>query len=91
MANQFAEQFKTAMPKVNVNRNGYEIRAEVLDMAKQFTEFEYSAKVHGFEVSSRRDGKDLVTNVAMPDVPGVDKVLETAEKFYNFVNNTYNK
>jgi len=80
---------KEAMPKVSFNKNGYEIRTQVLDMAKQWTEFEYSQKWVGWDVSAKRD-KDtgqVVTKVGMPEVPGIDHVLETAEKFYNFINN----
>jgi ribosome maturation factor RimP len=93
MAQQFAEQVKTAVPEVKFNKNGYEIRTQVLDMAKQFTEFEYATKFQGWEMKAERDEKtgQVVTSVAMPEVPGVDKVLETAEKFYNFVNNSYSK
>lgn len=81
---------KEAMPKVSFNKNGYEIRTQVLDLAKQWNEFEYSQKFVGWEISQKRD-KDsgqIVTTVGMPDVPGVDQVLETAEKFYNFINNS---
>jgi len=28
-----------------------------------------------------------VTSVTMPEVPGADAVLETAQKFYEFVSN----
>jgi hypothetical protein len=93
MAQQFAEQVKTAVPEVKFNKNGYEIRTQVLDMAKQFTEFEYSMKFNGYEQTAERDPQSgqIVTKVGMPDVPGIDKVLETAEKFYNFVNNSYQK
>jgi len=80
---------KEAMPKVTFNKNGYEIRTQVLDMAKQWTEFEYSQKFVGWDVSAKRDEKSgqIVTKVGMPEIPGVDQVLETAEKFYNFINN----
>ena len=84
------EKVKEAMPKVTFNKNGYEIRTQVLDLAKQWNEFEYSQKFVGWEISQKRD-KDsgqIVTTVGMPDVPGVDNVLETAEKFYNFINKT---
>lgn len=93
MAAQFAEQVKSAVPEVKFNKNGYEIRTQVLDMAKQFTEFEYSMKFNGYEQTAERDEKtgQIVTKVGMPDVPGIDKVLDTAEKFYNFVNNSYSK
>jgi len=84
---QFSETMQKYMPQFRTNANGYEIRTQVLDMAKQFTEFEYSAKWAGFEGSVKRseDG-EILNQVTLPDVPGVDAVLETAEKFYNFVN-----
>ena len=43
----------------------------------------------GFENTVERDPKtgQIVNKVEMPEVPGVDQVLETAEKFYNFINN----
>jgi hypothetical protein len=93
-AEQTAEQMqnavKEAMPKVTFNKNGYEIRTQVLDLAKQFTEFEYSQKWVGWEISTKRDPEtgQMATKVGMPEVPGVDHVLETAEKFYDFINNT---
>ena len=91
MAEQFKEmasQYAPKAPEVKFNRNGYEIRTEVLEMAKQFTEFEYSSKFMGFENSVERDEKtgQIVNTVNMPEVPGVEQVLETAEKFYDFIN-----
>lgn len=85
---QFAEIFKAAVPQIKTNANGYEIRTQVLDMAKQFTEFEYGMKFSGWEQSVKRDPEtgEVVTTVEMPAVPGVDEVLASAEKFYNFVN-----
>ena len=88
-AEQVTQAIKETLPKVQFNKNGYEIRTQVLDMAKAYTEFEYSQKWNGFEVSAKRD-KDtgqIVNKVDMPEIPGVDQVLETAEKFYNFINN----
>ena len=39
-------------------------------------------------MSAKRDDKtgQIVTSVGMPEFPGLDKVLETAEKMYAFVN-----
>ena len=39
-------------------------------------------------MSQKKDEKtgQLVTTVAMPEYPGVDKILEAAEKMYSFVN-----
>jgi hypothetical protein len=91
IAEQFktmAEQYAPKAPEVKFNRNGYEIRTEVLDMAKAFTEFEYSMKFAGFEQSATRDPEtgQIVNKTQMPEIPGVEKVLENAEKFYDFIN-----
>jgi len=76
------------MPEVKFNKNGYEIRADILALAKDAVQGEYSAKFAGWELSSKRDEKtgELVSKVAMPEVPGLDKIIEAAEKMYAFVN-----
>jgi hypothetical protein len=76
------------LPEVKFNKNGYEIRADILALAKEHVEQEYRAKFAGWEVSSARDEKtgQIVSTVTMPEFPGLDKVLEAAEKFYGFVN-----
>lgn len=76
------------MPEVKFNKNGYEIRSDILAMAKDLVQTEYSMKFHGWEMSAKRDEKtgEIVSTVAMPEFPGLDKVLETAEKMYAFVN-----
>lgn len=83
------------MPEVKFNKNGYEIRTDILAMAKDLVQSEYSVKFQGWEMSAKRDEKtgQIVSTVEMPQFPGLDKVLETAEKMYNFVNaaNTKNK
>jgi hypothetical protein len=79
--------FTPKLPEVKFSKNGYEIRADVLAMAKEHVEQEYKAKFAGWEFEQKRnpDGS-LTTSVAMPEFPGMDKVLEAAEKFYSFVN-----
>jgi hypothetical protein len=76
------------LPEVKFNKNGYEIRTDILAMAKDLVQTEYTTKFAGWEVSAKRDEKtgELVSSVAMPEFPGLDKVLETAEKMYAFVN-----
>ena len=77
-----------SMPEVKFNKNGYEIRTDILAMAKDMVNTEYSMKFQGWEMSAKRDEKtgQIVSTVAMPEFPGLDKVLETAEKMYSFVN-----
>lgn len=81
------------VPEVKFNKNGYEIRADILALAKDAVQAEYSYKFHGWEMSAARDEKtgQIVTTVGMPEVPGLDKVLEAAEKMYAFVNSGVKK
>jgi hypothetical protein len=76
------------LPEVKFNKTGYEIRTDVLGMAKSLLTEEYHSKFQGWEMSVAKDDKtgQLVTTVGMPAFPGLDKVLETAEKMYGFVN-----
>lgn len=83
---QFADMMKAAMPQVKPNKNGYEIRTKVLEMAQNQAWQDYHAKWGAFETSMKKEGNEVVTTVAMPEVPGADAVLEAANKFYDFVN-----
>lgn len=80
------------LPEVKFNKNGYEIRTEILQMAKDLVGQDFHYKYMGWEASQQRD-KDghIVTKVNMPEFPGLDKILETAEKMYTFVNQTNKK
>ena len=87
-------QFETPkLPEVKFNKNGYEIRTDILAMAKDMVQSEYSTKFAGWEMSTTRDEKtgQIVSTVNMPEFPGLDKVLETAEKMYSFVNQGVNQ
>lgn len=81
------------LPEVKFNKNGYEIRADVLAMAKDIVMQDYNLKVAGWQLTAAKDEKtgQLVTTVAMPEFPGMEKILETAEKMYGFVNQSTNK
>ena len=81
------------LPEVKFNKNGYELRTDILAMAKDMVQQEYQMKFQGWELSAQRDEKtgQLVTSVAMPEFPGLDKILETAEKMYGFVNQSQSK
>lgn len=84
---QFADMMKAAMPQVKPNKNGYELRTKVLEMAQNNVWQDYNAKWGAFETSVTKEGDEIVTTVQMPEVPGADAVLETASKFYEFVSN----
>ncbi len=82
-----------SLPEVKFNKNGYEIRTQILDMAKGLISEEYHSKFNGWEMTVAKDEKTgkLVTTVGMPEFPGLDRVLETAEKMYAFVNQNTTK
>ena len=75
------------LPEIKFNKNGYEIRSDILGLANKLVIEEYKAKLFGWEVSQNKDeeGK-IVTKVTAPEFPGLEKVLETAQKMYDFVN-----
>ena len=87
-ADAFAKMMPKApeMPQVKFNKNGYEIRTQMLEMAQSQLWQDYHAKLGEYEASVKKEDGEVVTTVAMPTVPGTEAVLEAAEKFYNFVN-----
>jgi hypothetical protein len=85
-AQEMTEFMKSFSPKVTTNKNGYEIRTKVLEMAQNNVWQDYHAKLGAFETSVKKEGDEIVTKVELPEVPGAEAVLEAAEKFYAFVN-----
>ena len=83
---QFTNMLKAVTPQVTPNKNGYEIHTKVLEYAQNQTWQDYHAKFAGYETTVTKEGDELVTKVEMPEVPGADSVLETAQKFYDFVS-----
>lgn len=77
---------KPEMPKMTFNKNGYEIRTKVLEMAQNQMWQDYHAKLGAYETSVKKEGDEVVTTVSMPEVPGAEAVLDAAQKFYDFVN-----
>jgi hypothetical protein len=77
----------TKLPEVKFNKNGYEIRADILGMAKEMVTEDFQAKFAGWSLTAGKDSQgQFVTQVGMPEFPGLEKVLDTAEKMYSFVN-----
>jgi hypothetical protein len=76
------------LPEVKFNKNGYEIRTDILDMAKSLVTEDFQVKFAGWQMTAQKDEKtgQIVSKLEMPEFPGLDKVLETAEKMYGFVN-----
>ena len=75
------------LPEVSFTKTGFEIRQNVLEMAKDFVMQEYNYKFHNWEITQQRDNKgQILTSVSMPEFPGIEKILEASEKFYGFIN-----
>ena len=72
---------------MSVNKNGYEIRAQVLEMAKDFVENQFQSYWINWSQKAPRDtnGNISVTASDMPEPPELNEVLETARRMYNFV------
>jgi hypothetical protein len=79
--------------RVNQSKNGYEIRSDVLAMAKDVVMQDYQFKFAGWQMAAAKDEKtgQLVSTVTMPSFPGLDNILEAAEKMYSFVNQSTSK
>ena len=88
---EMAEFMKSFVPQVKTNKTGYEIRTKILEMAKDQCAMQYGFKYQGWEISQRNEGDDMVTKVEMPEIPGVEEILETAQKFYDFVEKSNKK
>ena len=76
------------LPEVKFNKNGYEIRSDILAMAKDMVQQDFQVKFAGWQMTAQKDEKtgQIVSTVAMPEFPGMEKVIEAAEKMYAFVN-----
>jgi hypothetical protein len=68
------------------SKNAYEIRSDLLGLAKQLVEFNYNIQVNNYEFSSKKDGDEVVTTFKAPTVSAED-IIETAKKFNDFVTN----
>ena len=80
--------FTPKLPEVKFSKNGYEIRSDILGMAKSLVTEDFQVKFAGWQMTAAKDEKtgQIVSKVDMPEFPGLEKVLEAAEKMYGFVN-----
>lgn len=71
---------------IRSNKNGYEIRAEMLELAANILQFEYTAKQHVYL-------KDIESEPATtkPTPPTTNDVVAHAQKLYEFVNKNENR
>lgn len=76
MLEQISQIVKSSIPQTKTNKNGFEIRTKVLDIAKQAVWMKYQASWDQFEKFSGN----------APQIPDEDEILKTAQKFYDFVS-----
>lgn len=67
------------------NKNGYEIRTDILGMAKELVMEEYHSSRSFWEQTASRDATGRILEPG-PVFPGIERVLETANRMYDFVN-----
>ena len=67
------------------NKNGFEIRADILKLAQDHLQTEYSYAHSQYEQSITQPEWKTI-EVAKPVYPSTHKVLETATEMYTFVN-----
>ena len=67
------------------NKNGFEIRADILKLAQDHlqTEFSYASSQYENSITSP-EWKDI--KVQKPTYPSTQQVLKTAKEMYTFVN-----
>ena len=65
---EIADMFKAAMPKITTNKNGYEIRTKVLEMAQNQAWQDYHAKFAGYETSVTKEGFRFVGDGTKPNL-----------------------
>jgi len=67
------------------NKNGYEIRTDILAMAKDLVMNEYHSSRSHWEQTASRDTTGRILEPG-PVFPKIDRVLDTAHRMYNFVD-----
>ena len=72
-------------------KNAYEIRSDLLGLAKELADFNYSAKIQEYEYSIKKDGEQVVQEFKAPTMSPMD-IISMAQQFNEFVtNNDYTK
>ena len=68
----------------NTSKNGYEIRSDLLGLAKDIVDFNFQAQVKEYEYSIKKDGDQVVQEFKAPTVTPTD-IIEIAKQFNEFV------
>lgn len=73
-------------PEIKKTKSGYEIRTELVSLAKDIALQEYNYKFNEWKMSQEKmaNGSYAVTTT-IPSFPGLDMIMEMTEKMYKFV------
>jgi DNA-binding ferritin-like protein len=73
------------------SKNGYEIRSDLLGLAKSLAEFNFQAQVKEYEYNIKKEGDQVVQEFKAPTYSAND-IIDVAKQFNDFVtNNDYTK
>ena len=73
------------------SKNGYEIRSDLLGLAKSLVEFNFQAQVKEYEYNIKKEGDQVVQEFKAPTMSPMD-IISMAQQFNEFVtNNDYTK
>ena len=71
---------------MTTTKNGYEIRSDLLGLAKQIVDFNFQAQVTEFEYKIKKDGDQVVQEFKVPTLQATD-IIKIAKQFNDFVTN----
>lgn len=68
------------------SKNGYEIRSDLLGLAKSLVEFNYQVQIQEHEYKIKKDGDQVVQEFKAPTFNAMD-IISIAKQFNEFVTN----
>ena len=71
------------LPELKFNKNGHEIRSDILSLAAQIVRDEHASRLSNFQLAQESG--------PAPEYPGIERVLLVAEQLYTFVSQTSKK
>jgi len=85
---QHTETYTQEKYMVSNNKNAYEIRTEILDMARGFVMDRFHSSMQKWENSTDRHPDDgtILSTVDAPQYPSSNEILAEAKKLYSFVD-----
>lgn len=80
------ETIMNDMKQFTKNKTGYEIRSDILAMAKDYVEQSYYEEIRRLTILNGTDDTGKLLSGELPEMYDIDSILEIAEQMYTFVN-----